>query len=51
MAGFRRASRVAYGPPIEVDGHGEMRRRDAAREATERLVAEIARLERELEES
>ena len=43
--------RVAYGEPIEVDGHGEMRRRDAAREATERLVAEIARLERELEES
>ncbi len=43
--------RVAYGAPIWLDGDGGVRRRDAAREATERLMTEIARLERELEES
>ncbi len=36
--------RVAYGPPIAMDGDGTPRR-EAAREATERLMAEIARLE------
>jgi 1-acyl-sn-glycerol-3-phosphate acyltransferase len=36
--------RVAYGPPIELDGHGGTRC-EAAKEATERLMREIARLE------
>ena len=43
--------RVAYGAPIRLDGDGGVRRRDAAREATERLMGEVARLERELAES
>ena len=36
--------RVAYGPPIELDGDGTTRR-EAAKEATVRLMAQIARLE------
>jgi 1-acyl-sn-glycerol-3-phosphate acyltransferase len=37
--------RVAYGPPIALDGLADREPRDAAQEATERLMAEIARLE------
>jgi hypothetical protein len=36
--------RVAYGPPIEMDGLAGTRR-GAAKEATERLMREITRLE------
>jgi 1-acyl-sn-glycerol-3-phosphate acyltransferase len=37
--------RVAYGPPIEVGDLGEREPREAAQVATERLMAEIERLE------
>jgi 1-acyl-sn-glycerol-3-phosphate acyltransferase len=37
--------RVAYGPQIALDGLADREPRDAAQEATERLMAEIARLE------
>jgi 1-acyl-sn-glycerol-3-phosphate acyltransferase len=39
--------RIAYGPPIEVSSDGG-RRKEAAEEATERLMEEIARLEETL---
>ncbi len=49
IAGTNRLSRlgpvrVAYGPPIELDGQAGTRH-EAANEATERLMREIARLE------
>jgi 1-acyl-sn-glycerol-3-phosphate acyltransferase len=37
--------RVVYGPPIPLDDLGDRDIRDAAQEATDRLMAEIARLE------
>ena len=37
--------RVAYGPPVALDDLRSADRRDAAQEATDRLMAEIARLE------
>jgi 1-acyl-sn-glycerol-3-phosphate acyltransferase len=37
--------RVAYGPPVPLDDIRDREPRDAAQEATERLMAEIARLE------
>ena len=40
--------RVAYGPPIELDAGAGAARRDAAENATEWLMSEIARLEAEL---
>jgi 1-acyl-sn-glycerol-3-phosphate acyltransferase len=44
----REPVRVAYGPPIELPDGG-VPKREAGRIATERLMAEIARLEAELE--
>jgi 1-acyl-sn-glycerol-3-phosphate acyltransferase len=41
--------RIAYGPPIEVSSDGS-RRKEAAQEATERLMVEIANLETSLQE-
>ena len=43
----REPVRVAYGPPIELPD-GDVPKREAGRIATERLMAEIARLEAEL---
>jgi 1-acyl-sn-glycerol-3-phosphate acyltransferase len=40
--------RVAYGPPIALGDLADREPRDAAQEATERLMAEIARLEETL---
>jgi 1-acyl-sn-glycerol-3-phosphate acyltransferase len=40
--------RVAFGPPIPVDDLQGLRSRDAAKEAIDRLWAEITRLEAEL---
>ena len=40
--------RVAYGPPVELDDLRDRPPRDAAHEATERLMAEIERLETSL---
>jgi 1-acyl-sn-glycerol-3-phosphate acyltransferase len=40
--------RVAYGPPIPLDEVAEREPREAAQEATDRLMAEIARLEETL---
>jgi 1-acyl-sn-glycerol-3-phosphate acyltransferase len=37
--------RVAYGPPIEVGDLGDLEPREAAQIATERLMADIHRLE------
>jgi 1-acyl-sn-glycerol-3-phosphate acyltransferase len=37
--------RVAYGPPVPLDDLRDREPRDAAQEATDRLMAEIARLE------
>jgi hypothetical protein len=37
--------RVAYGAPIPIDDLGGREPREAAQEATDRLMAEIARLE------
>jgi 1-acyl-sn-glycerol-3-phosphate acyltransferase len=37
--------RVAYGPPVQLDDLRSADPRDAAQEATDRLMAEIARLE------
>jgi 1-acyl-sn-glycerol-3-phosphate acyltransferase len=37
--------RVAYGPPVPLDDVSGLPRREAARVATQRLMAEIARLE------
>jgi 1-acyl-sn-glycerol-3-phosphate acyltransferase len=37
--------RVVYGPPIPMDDLGDRDIRDAAQEATDRLMAEISRLE------
>jgi hypothetical protein len=39
---------VAFGPPIPVDDLRALRSRDAGKEATDRLWAEITRLEAEL---
>lgn len=46
-----RPLRIAYGPPIHIVRENGTTRRETARVATERLMAEIARLERELEAS
>jgi 1-acyl-sn-glycerol-3-phosphate acyltransferase len=40
--------RVAYGPPVPLDDLRDSDPRDAAQEATDRLMAEIARLEASL---
>jgi 1-acyl-sn-glycerol-3-phosphate acyltransferase len=40
--------RVAYGPPVPLDDLAAQDSRDAAQEATERLMAEIRRLEESL---
>jgi 1-acyl-sn-glycerol-3-phosphate acyltransferase len=40
--------RVAYGPPVPLDDLRDGEPRDAAQEATDRLMAEIARLEETL---
>ena len=40
--------RVAYGAPVELDDLGDMELRDAAQEATDRLMARIGELEASL---
>ena len=40
--------RVAYGAPVELDDLRDLEPKDAAQQATERLMAEIARLEETL---
>jgi 1-acyl-sn-glycerol-3-phosphate acyltransferase len=43
-----RGIRVAYGAPLDLDDLGDLRRREAAEVATERLMGEIAQLEASL---
>ena len=40
--------RVAYGPPVDLSGLNGVDERDAAREATDRLMADIAKLKETL---